>query len=72
MFYVYAYYNVENGIIFYIGKGTKRRYKVLFNRNKLFQEYYASHKCDVKILAFFDDEDEAFTYEQAMITEYKK
>ena len=72
MFYVYAYYNVENGIIFYIGKGTKRRYKVLFDRNKLFQEYYASHKCDVKILAFFDDEDEAFAYEQAMITEYKK
>ncbi len=31
MFYVYAYYNVENGIIFYIGKGTKRRYKVLFD-----------------------------------------
>lgn len=71
MFYVYAYYDLENGIIFYIGKGTKRRFKVLFDRNDLFKEYYSSHKCDVRILAFFDNEDDAFAYEQRMIKEYK-
>ena len=71
MFYVYAYYNVKTNYIFYIGKGTGRRYKVLYDRNDLFTEYYNNNFCDVKILKYFDNDDEAFAYEQKMISEYK-
>ena len=28
MFYVYEWFNVNSGVVIYVGKGTKRRYKV--------------------------------------------
>ena len=35
-FYVYEWYNVDSGEVFYVGKGTGYRYKRTENRNKYF------------------------------------
>lgn len=36
MFYVYEWYNIDTGYIFYVGKGTKKRVYSKTSRNKLF------------------------------------
>ena len=63
MFYVYEWFDVKSGEIIYVGKGTKRRYKVR-KHNKLFNECIAKSECDSRIIAEFSTEEEAFLYEQ--------
>lgn len=70
-FYVYEWYDIENGIIFYVGKGCGDRYKQTRVRNKLFLDYYNSHSCDVRIIKYFSDEQEALKYEKKRITELR-
>lgn len=70
MFYVYEWYVVESGDIFYVGKGTKRRYKCR-NRNRLFNEMLATHECDVRIVAYFENEEDAYKYEFDRIQELR-
>lgn len=45
MFYVYAWYNKETKEIFYVGKGSRNRYKQIRKRNRLFTEYINTHDC---------------------------
>ena len=71
MFYVYEWYNKDNQEIFYVGKGIKNRYKQIKKRNKLFKEYYNNHNCDVRIIKYFESEEEAFKYENIRILELK-
>ena len=71
VFYVYEWYNVENGFIFYVGKGCKNRYKSLSHRNKLFLNYIKSNKCDVRIIKLFESEEMAFKFENERIIELK-
>lgn len=35
MFYVYEWYNTITGQVFYVGKGTKKRYLQTSKRNQL-------------------------------------
>lgn len=72
MFYVYAWYNVETKFIFYVGKGCGNRYRQVRNRNELFQKYYKSHKCSVKIIKRFVNEQDAFKYEERHIKRLKR
>lgn len=72
MFYVYAWYNVKTKIIFYVGKGTRERYKQVRKRNRLFKKYYAENECDVKIIKYFESEQEALAYEHKHIVRLKK
>ena len=62
-FYVYEYYIVPTGEIFYVGKGTKNRYKTLTNRNKFFTCMYKSHDCAVRIILDELTEEEAYFFE---------
>ena len=71
MFYVYKWFNVKTKEIFYIGKGSKNRYKQTIKRNKLFLEYYNNNECDVEIIEYFDNEYEAFEKEYELICYYK-
>ena len=66
MFYVYEWFNVNSGEVIYVGKGTKRRYKVR-KHNKLFNELISKVPCDSRIIAEFPSEEEAFLYEQERI-----
>lgn len=53
MFYVYEWYIKETNEIFYVGKGSGQRYKVTYNRNKLFNEIIQKHNCDSRIIKYF-------------------
>lgn len=72
MFYVYEWYIIETGEIFYVGKGCKKRKGSLSKRNKLFKEVYKNNKCSNRIVKEFDNEEDAFKYEHKRITELKK
>lgn len=71
MFYVYKWYIEETNEIFYIGKGTKDRYKQTKKRNKLFLNIYNNNKCKNEIIQHFENEIEAFEKEHELICYYK-
>ena len=62
-YYVYEYYIVNTGEIFYVGKGTGNRYKTLRNRNKFFLDMYHAHDCRVRIIFQYLTEEEAYFLE---------
>lgn len=73
-FYVYAWFFKSNQHIFYIGKGTKNRYKEIKNsRNSYFKNIINkySHDIDVKILEDNLTEKEAWEKEKNLIKFYK-
>lgn len=73
-FYVYAWYFVESGKVFHVGKGTgKRCYNKSTHRNQYFKNIIAKYKdlVSVKILENNLSEQEAWDLEVKYITEYK-
>ena len=71
MFYVYEWYNVNTEEIFYVGKGCGNRYKQVSKRNQLFKTYYENNECAVRIIQYFDLEQDAFDYEKKRIGKCK-
>ncbi len=67
-FYVYEWFIKETGEIFYVGKGSKNRYKVR-KHNKLFNYILDNNECESRIVKAFDKEEEAFEYEYIRINE---
>ena len=70
-FYVYEWFNKDNGEIFYVGKGCKNRYKQTTRRNKLFNQYYKENNCESRIIKEFGYENLAFEFEHERIMELK-
>lgn len=70
-FYVYEWFNVESGEVFYVGKGCGYRYKSIEGRNNYFLNYYNKYKCDVRKIKENLTEQEAFDNEIIKIKEYK-
>lgn len=68
MFYVYEWYIISTGEIFYVGKGSGKRYLVK-NRNYIFNSIVANEKCDVRIIKTFENEQDSFDYEDKRIKE---
>lgn len=71
-YYVYIWYIKGTNEVFYIGKGTGRRYKQTSNRNKFFNDMYESHDCDVKKIYENLTEAEAFQKEMETIKWYRE
>lgn len=71
-FYVYEWYNIDDNTVFYVGKGTAQRYKVLSGRNKYFMHYYHKYNCDVRKVIENLTEAEAFQKECELIAFYQK
>ncbi|MDO4189341.1 MAG: hypothetical protein Q4D29_10170 [Lachnospiraceae bacterium] len=71
-YYVYEWFNVDTGEVFYVGKGCRDRYKSLSHRNKLFLEYYKNNNVDVRIVKYFEIEDDAYQYEKELTDNYRK
>lgn len=71
MFYVYEWYIKDTNEIFYVGKGCKDRYKSIRKRNKLFLEYINKYNCSVRIIKYFENEEDSFRYEHQKICELK-
>ena len=70
MFYVYEWFVIETGEIFYVGKGTGLRYKVK-KHNKFFNDFIKRYDCDSRIIREFDEEKFAFEYEYERVKELK-
>lgn len=70
-YYVYAWYIKETEEVFYVGKGTGKRYKTRKRENPLFMRIINKYECDVKILKDNMTEKEAFEYEIKMIAYYR-
>ena len=68
MFYVYEWFIKTTGEIFYVGKGTGKRYLVK-KRNYIFNAILENEECDVRIIKTFEDESESFKYEEQRIQE---
>lgn len=71
MFYVYEWYVIKTNEIFYVGKGSKKRYLCLSKRSKLFKFYIENFKCKSRIVKYYETEDEAFIGEHQRIVELK-
>lgn len=70
MFYVYEWFIKETNEIIYVGKGSKKRYKVR-QHNKFFNEMIKRYDCSSRIIKEFESEEEAFKYEYERIIELK-
>lgn len=71
MYYVYEWYIVETGEVFYVGKGTGNRYKVR-KHNRFFNDMLLRYKCESRIIKKFGTEKEAFSYEFERVNELKQ
>lgn len=71
-YYVYEWFNIDNNEIFYVGKGCNNRYKSLSHRNKYFKEYIQNNNVDVRIVKYFESEEEAYKYEKELTDSYRK
>lgn len=72
VFYVYEWYNIETGEVFYVGKGIGDRYKTTRKRNKTFLDYIENNKVDVRIVWKGESEEEAFNKEVEITNKYKE
>lgn len=70
-YYVYEWYNIETGEVFYVGKGRKGRARVIANRNRYFKRYYKKYKCDVRIIFNSLSNEESYSKEIEIIAYYK-
>lgn len=70
-FYVYEWFNEETDEVFYVGKGSGKRYKDIKNRNKFFLKYIEDNKVGSRIVKYFENEDDAFNYEKELTKYYK-
>ena len=71
-YYVYEWFVIETNEVFYVGKGTGRRYREHKRRNKMFLDFYNTHNCNVRIVKDNLTEKEAFDYEIELIRFYRK
>lgn len=69
-FYVYEWFNINTGEVFYVGKGRKNRYKSLSGRNKYFLNYNHKYNCDVRKIKKNLTEEQAFNFEIETIKKY--
>lgn len=70
-FYVYKWFIVETNEVFYIGKGINNRYKDMRKRNPYFKNIIEKYSCNVEIIDYYDDEEDAFQNEIKYIEFYK-
>ena len=68
MFYVYEWFIIDTGEIIYVGKGSKRRYKVR-KHNRMFDDFIKRVPCASRIVKTFEEEADAFKYEALYVAE---
>jgi len=71
-YYVYEWFIINTGEVFYIGKGCKDRYKTRKRENRFFMLMLETHECDSKIIADGLTENEAYKLEIETIKYYKE
>jgi len=67
-FYTYCHIRKDTGKIFYIGKGSKNRYKDKNHRSQWWKNISNKTEVEFIILAHWDTEEEAFDHEKFLIS----
>lgn len=70
-FYVYEYFIVDTEEIFYVGKGTGKRFKQLNNRSEYFKSIHSKYECGVRIVYTDLTNEESCEKERQRIKELK-
>ena len=70
-FYTYLHIRLTDGLVFYVGKGTRSRISKTEGRNKYWQNTANKHGWKSYIYAHFKNEDDAFENEKELIAFYK-
>ena len=71
-FYVYEWFIVETGEVFYVGKGSGNRVTSLKDRNEYFKNIRKKHECDYRVVKTFENEDDAYAFELEYGKELKR
>ena len=71
-YYVYEWFNVVTGEVFYVGKGIRNRYCQLSGRNQYFIDYFNTHQCKSRIVYQNLTEEEAYEKEKELIKYYRE
>ena len=71
-YYVYEWFNVVTGEVFYVGKGIRNRYCQLSDRNQHFRDYFNTHECESRIVYENLTEQEAYEKEKELIKYYRE
>ncbi len=71
-YYVYVWYYKETGKVFYVGKGTKYRYRSKKRDNQQLVKIINDCDCESKIIKGNLNEKEAFELEKATVESYRK
>ncbi|MED4238940.1 GIY-YIG nuclease family protein [Priestia megaterium] len=72
MYYVYIHKHKLTEEVLYCGKGSNKRYKDYNSRGKEHLQLMKDGQLDYIILKYFNNEVEAYAYEEKLIEEYKK
>jgi hypothetical protein len=67
----YAHYRNDTNQIFYIGKGSGNRPFNTFNRSKYWKSVAEKHGYSIKILAQWNNENDAFVHEEFLISYFR-
>lgn len=70
-FYVYLHVRLDNGEVFYVGKGRGRRARYFYERNSHWTRVYRKYGCEVHFFAQGLTEAEAFAQERTAIALFR-
>lgn len=70
----YVYTHKLNGNVFYVGKGSKNRSNRFSLRSQPWNDFVGDNQkgIEVDIVRYFDDESQAYKFEEELTTHYKK
>lgn len=69
-YYVYEWYIVETGEIFYVGQGCGGRFRNITKRSVYFKEIYNNNNCQSRKIHINLTQEEAFKLEEETISKY--
>lgn len=70
-YYTYAHYTADTNELFYIGKGSNKRAWETAHRNLYWKRKVSKHGLNVKILAYWVNENDSFEHEKFLISTFK-
>lgn len=70
-FYTYVHRRADTGEVFYIGKGSGKRFAATQDRSTYWKRLVAKYGFSIEIVAHFLAEEHAFQHERELIAEYR-
>ena len=70
-FYTYVHRKASTGEVFYVGKGSGKRYAATQDRSSYWRRIVDKHGVAIEVVAYFFDEAAAFDHERLLIAEYR-